>query len=113
MIGDKKDINTYVVEMWHEVLSSPVGNSKVRKFVNDVIRKRAPQLMKELNIKQVGDYHLDPEHRAILIFEAPNMEAVRDFLYKSGFCAYVNARIYPSTPLAELAKWADNEPPII
>ena len=74
--------------------------------------ERAPQLMKELGIRQIGDYHPDPEHRAIMIYEAPSVETLRDFLYLSGFCAYVNARIYPSRPLAEIAKWIDTEPPI-
>ena len=109
---DEQAMHTYVVEMWHEVLASPLGNSKVREFGHNVLRTRAPKLMKELGIRQIGDYHLDPEHRAIMIYEAPSVEVLRDFLYRSGFCAYVNARIYPSRPLAEIARWIDTEPPM-
>ena len=47
-----------------------------------------------------------------MVYEAPSVETLRDFLYRSGFCAYVNARIYPSRPLAEIAKWIDTEPPM-
>lgn len=112
MSNTTTEMHTYVVEMWHEVLASPLGNSKVREFGHNVLRKRAPQLMKELGIKQIGDYHLDPEHRAIMVYQAPSVETLRDFLYRSGFCAYVNARIYPSRPLSEIAKWIDTEPPM-
>jgi hypothetical protein len=112
MNSDKREMHTYVVEMWHEVLASPLGNSKVHEFVHNVLRKRSPQLMKELGIRQIGDYHLDPEHRAIMVYRAPSVETLRDFLYRSGFCAYVNSRIYPSRPLSELAKWIETEPPM-
>ena len=35
-------------------------------------------------MKMIGAYHLDPEHRSILIFEAKSVEDVRDVLYESG-----------------------------
>ena len=113
MATETKELNTYVIEMWHEVMASPLGNSHVRKFISEVIRERAPRLLQEKNIQLIGDYHLDPEHRVIMIVKAPNIEVVRDFLYESGYAAYVDARIYPTTPLAELAAKYATGPTII
>ena len=57
-------------------------------------------------------YHLDPEHRSILIFEAKTVEDVRDVLYESGFMHWCDGRIFPTTPLSEMHKWAVAQEPI-
>ena len=112
MIGDKKDINTYVVEVWHEVQASPLGSSAARKFTAKHTYALLPKLMEEKNIKMIADYHLDPEHRAILVFESPNIEALRDLLYEAGYLHWCHARIYPTTPLVELDKWQRKQPTV-
>jgi hypothetical protein len=38
MSSEQPAMHTYVVEMWHEVLASPLGNSKVREFGHNVLR---------------------------------------------------------------------------
>lgn len=113
MATDANELKTYVIEMWHEVLASPLGNSQVRKYVIEVVQEKAPKIMQEKNIQLIGDYHLDPEHRVILIVKAPSIEVVRDFLYESGYAAYVDARIYPTTPLSELSEKYQNGPTIL
>ena len=112
MIGDKKDMNTYVVEIWHEVQASPLGSSAARKFTAKHTYALLPKLMEEKNIKMTADYHLDPEHRAILIFESPNIEALRDLMYEAGYLHWCHARIYPTTPLVELDKLQRKQPTV-
>lgn len=72
-----------------------------------------PRLMEEMNIKLIGDYPLDPEHRAIFIFEAPSVETVRDLLYESGLMHFNNGRIYPATRLSNMRDKALDSQPII
>lgn len=98
-------VNQYVVELWHDPGMSPLSNAgsrRIAKRTYDVL----PGLMEARGMKMIGGYHLDPEHRAILIFEAKTVEDVRDVLYQSGFMHFCDGRIFPTTPLAEMHKWA-------
>ena len=96
---------TYIAELWHEPGISPLSNSEYRKKANRT-HKLLPGLMRKKRIKMLGDWHLDPEHRSILIFQAPSVEAVRDLLYESGFMHWCDGRLYPATKLSEMHKWA-------
>lgn len=98
-------MNNYIVELWHEPGISPLGNAVYREKAN---RTHAvlPGLLEKHSMTMTGAYHLDPEHRSILIFEAPSVEDVRDVLYESGFMHWCDGRIYPTTPLQEMHKWA-------
>ena len=98
-------MNTYIVELWHEPGISPLSNLAYRKMAAKTHRA-LPGLMKKKRIKMTGDWHLDPEHRSILIFEAPTVEAVRDLLYESGFMHWCDGRIFPATKLSEMHRWA-------
>jgi hypothetical protein len=65
-----------------------------------------PGLMEARGMKMIGANHLDPEHRSILSSEAETVEDVRDVLYESGFIHGCDGRIFPTTPLPEMHKWA-------
>jgi hypothetical protein len=93
--------NTYLVELWHEPGISPISNPRYRKL-SQRTHEKLPSLMEKYGIVRLGDYHLDPEHRAILIFEAASVEDVRDLLYESGFMGWCDGRIYPTTPLSQM-----------
>ena len=105
-------MNTYVVELFHGPSMSPLANAAVRAHAKKV-SAALPKIMEEKGIKLVGDYHLDPEHRLILIYEAPNVEAVRDMLYESGFMHYNEGRIYPASSLAEVRERGFHQLPIV
>ena len=107
---EKKELNTYVVELWHEVRASGLGGLSTRKFVNEVILKAVPKLLEEKNIKQIAVYHLDPEHRVIAIFEAPSIEILRDFLYESGYMHIAHATIHIATPMDHIMEWQTRTP---
>lgn len=96
---------TYIAELWHGPEMSPLSNPQSRAFASRA-HQLMPGLMAQKGITRLGDWHLDPEHRAILIFEAPSVEAVRDLLYEAGFMSYCDGRIYPASRLSELHKWA-------
>ncbi len=98
-------VNKYLVELWHEPGISPLSNPTYRKM-SQRTHEKMPAVMAKHKVAMVGDYHLDPEHRSILIFEAESVEAVRDVLYESGFMGWCDGRIYPTTPLSEMHKWA-------
>ena len=104
-------LNNYLIELWHEPGISPLGNLTYRKMAERT-HKALPGLMEKRGMKVVGSYHLDPEHRAILIWQAKSVEDVRDVLYESGFMHYCDGRIYPTTPLGEMHKWAMAQDPV-
>ena len=74
-------INKYVVELWHEPGMSPLSNPASRRMSNRT-HEVLPGLMEKSEMKMIGAYHLDPEHRSILISEAQSVEDVRDVPYE-------------------------------
>ncbi len=98
-------LNQYVIELWHDPGISPLSNPVYRDKAN-YTHKVLPDMLAARGIKVIGSWHLDPEHRSILIWEAPSVEDVRDVLYGSGFMHWCDGRIYPTTPLADMHKWA-------
>ncbi len=105
-------MGTHIAELYHDPQMSPRANAAVRKQAKRT-GEALPQLMEEKDIKMIGDYHLDPEHRVILIFEASSVETVRDLLYESGLMHYNDGRIYPASRLSEVRDKAMSQPTII
>ena len=105
-------MGTYVVELFHGPDMSPLTNATVRAHAIKVT-EALPRIMAEKGITPIGDYHLDPEHRLILIYDAPDIEAVRDLLYDSGFMLYNDGRIYPASSHAEVRERGFKVDPIL
>ena len=105
-------MGTYIAERYHDPQMSPWANAAVRKQAQRT-GEALPGLMAEKDITMIGDYHLDPENREILIFEAPSVETVRDLLYESGFIHFNNGRIYPASRLSEVRAKATEQPTIM
>jgi hypothetical protein len=61
-------------------------------------------------VKILLDIHLDPVHKAFMLFEAPNAEAVGDLLVISGFTHFLDFEFYLVTPIKELLVHADDMP---
>jgi hypothetical protein len=70
-------LNQYVIELWHEPGISPLGNAAYRARASKT-HEILPGLMERRGMKVIGAYHLDPEHRAILIWEAKAVEDAPD-----------------------------------
>ena len=75
--------------------------------------KQIPALSKKHGVKMISMDHFDPEHLVIAMFEADNIEAVRDFVMEAGLMAWNNLKINPITPAAQLMDNIDKAPPTI
>jgi hypothetical protein len=87
----------------------PLANKAVRAFVKKVYDK-LPRLAKRYNVKILLDVHLDPGHKAFMLFEAPNAEAVRDLLVLAGFTHFLDLEFHLVTPINELLAHTDEMP---
>jgi hypothetical protein len=86
-------------------------NKAVREFVMKQFPKN-PAIAKKLGVKVKMEIHLDPDHQAFILFEAPNAEAVRDYLVQGGYVHFSRLSFHLVTPLEELLKQADKMPTI-
>lgn len=101
----------YAVIQSHPPDNSPLTNKAVRAFC----KKAYPQskaLAKRLGVKTLLDIHLDPNHKAFMLFEARTAETVRDFLVQAGYMHFVEIEFHLVTPIEELYKHID-EPPTV
>ncbi|MCI4340279.1 MAG: hypothetical protein L3J73_03310, partial [Thermoplasmata archaeon] len=63
-------------------------------------------LLKSHKAKLLLDLHLDPNHMAFMMFEAPTAEAVRDIVTDSGMVQFLDLSFHLITPIPELLKRA-------
>lgn len=74
--------------------------------------EQLPAHLKAKNAKILLDIHLDPNHKAFMLFEAPSAEAVRDILAETGLIAFLETSLHLVTPIADLLKMAESIPTI-
>ena len=86
-------------------------NKAVREFFMKQGPKN-PDLARKLGVRVHEELHLDPDHKAFILFEAPNAEAVRDYLMQGGYTHFSNFSFHLVTPIAELLKQAEQIPTI-
>ena len=70
------------------------------------------EMTKQKHIKILLDLHLDPGHKAFMLFEAPTAEAVRDLLLHSGLGSFLDFDFHLITPIAELLPLAAKIPTV-
>lgn len=99
----------YAVVGGHPPDNCPLTNKAVRAFAKKTYAQ-LPKLAKRYDVKVLLDIHLDPGHKAFMLFEAPNAEAVRDFLVVGGFTHFLDLEFYLVTPINEILKHADEMP---
>jgi hypothetical protein len=68
--------------------------------------------LKKLNVKVLLDLHLDPNHMAFMLFEAPTAEAVRDLVTMAGFVYFLDFNFHLATPISDILKNVDEIPTI-
>jgi hypothetical protein len=71
-----------------------------------------PALCKKLNVKVLLDLHLDPDHKAFMLFEAPTAEAVRDLVAIGAFVYFLDLSFHLVTPIVDILKHVDEMPTI-
>ena len=96
----------------HPAADCPIANKATRDFLLG-IAPTWPELAKELNVKTLSWLHLDPSHKSFQLFEAPNAEAVRDYLYRSGQAHFLDLDFHLVTPIEELLGRMGEFPPAI
>lgn len=69
-------------------------------------------LLAKKHAKLLMDIHLDPNHKAFMLFEAPTAEVVRDILAEAGFVSFLDLDFHLVTPIPELLKMGESIPPI-
>lgn len=99
----------YAVIGRHEANGCPM-NSKGAREVAMKAYGGMEQMLKQKHAKLVSDLHLDPNHMAFMLFEAPSAEVVRDILMESGLGSFLDLNLHLVTPIPELLKRAADFP---
>ena len=99
----------YLAELSHTPTECPLSNKISRDLAKKALAS-VPALGQKHNVRPIATYHLDPEHRGIVIVDAPSVEAVRDLLFEAGFMHFCDGRIYPVTSLDEFMERAEKLP---
>ena len=102
----------YAVTMTHPPNICPLAN-KASREIAVTGWKQMPSLAQKHNVKMLSMDHFDPEHRIVAMFEAENIEAVRDLILEAGLMAWNNLKLNPITPVADLMDNIDKAPPTI
>jgi hypothetical protein len=101
----------YAVIQSHEADICPMTNKRVREFAMKSFQGN-DALAKKLGVKVLSELHLDPDHKAFILFEAKSAEAVRDYLVQGGYSHFSRLEFHLVTPISELLKHADEMPTI-
>lgn len=67
-------------------------------------------MLRQKHAKMLLDLHLDPNHAAFMLFEAPSAETVRDILMESGIGSFLDLNLHLVTPIQELLPKAKGMP---
>ena len=99
----------YAVLGDHPPTSCP-GSSKGAEGLAEQMMEKMEEAAARLGVTFEGPpLHLDPSHRTLMLAEAPNAEALRDFIYDVGLNQFNNLDFYLVTPIPELvaksAEW--------
>ena len=76
-------MSKYVVISNHPPESCPSANAKLRER-GMKLGVEVPALLQKHGIKAEVIFHLDPGHKVLWVFDAPNAEAIRDMIYDGG-----------------------------
>ncbi len=101
----------YVVISNHPPASCPSANKVLREEGNSLGMNMPPMLEKH-KIKAEVVFHLDPGHKIVWVLDAPSAEAVRDFIYDSGFSRWNDFEFYMASSLEEVTSWIQHLPTI-
>ena len=101
----------YAIIQSHESDVCPMTNKAVREFALKSFQG-LEALGKKLGVKVLLEIHLDPDHKAFMLFEAASAEAVRDYVMYGGYAHFTNMEFHLVTPVAELIKHVDEMPTI-
>lgn len=102
----------YAILATHTPDMCPLSNKIVRETAKKAY-EQLPGLCKKYNAKILLDISLNPNHLCFMLFEAPNVEAVRNIVMSAGFGYFMEMNIHLVTPIDELLKSMDEMPTIL
>jgi hypothetical protein len=91
----------------HAPESCPMHNEKVKKASIDLMAKM-DHLTKKHGIKVIGGWHSSPDHSFVMVYDAPNMEALLKFSMEPEvmiWSAYHTTEIKPVMTIEESMKF--------
>ncbi|HTE84870.1 MAG TPA: hypothetical protein VK821_09055 [Dehalococcoidia bacterium] len=95
----------------HDPSECPGANGKMREVWKKVTAG-APAMHEKHGVKLVlGPLHLDPSHSILAVMEAPNQDAVQDFLIESRLGQIQSMELYRGTDLMALFAQGDASMP--
>ena len=94
----------YAVLGDHPPTACPGSSKAAQGFAEDMMGKMGGAAEKFGVNFEGPPLHLDPSHRTLLLAEAPNAEALRDFIYEVGLNQFNNLDFYLVTPIPELVE---------
>ena len=99
----------FVVVAEHAPELCPTSNRKIRELMNQGAQE-IPTLAKKLDIEIVALNVLGPDHQVIGVFEAADINAVREFLMESRFIQWSTTTVRASWSMEEALRRADALP---
>ena len=99
----------YGVRLSHTPDICPLANKATREFAKKGLAEM-PNLSQKYKVKVESLNHFDPEHLVIGIFEAENIESLRDMLMEMGLMHWNDIKINPVTPAENIMKTIDKMP---
>jgi hypothetical protein len=93
----------YVAILEHSPDNCPTSNKAVRSAV-EKLPSQLPAAMQKHNVKMLSDNVLGPTHKVVLILEAPNIEAVRNFIQDTGLVQWNETTVAPAVTIEETMK---------
>jgi hypothetical protein len=91
----------------HPPESCPMHNEKAMKAYADLMKKPDSFWLKKYGVKMVGGWVAIPQHLQVLVFEAPNMEALMKAAMEPEMMAwfgYNTSQLMPVMTLEEANK---------
>lgn len=101
----------FVVVAEHPPELCPTSNGKIRQLMKQGAEE-IPALAKTLGIEIVSLNVLGPDHQVIGVFEAEDINAVREFLMESRFVQWNTTTVRASWSMEEALRRADALPPL-
>jgi hypothetical protein len=99
----------FVVVAEHPPELCPTSNRKVRELMSQGAQE-IPALAKKLDIEIVTLNVLGPDHQVIGVFEAADIDAVREFLVESRFIQWNTTTVRATWTMEDALRRADTLP---
>ncbi len=101
----------YVVISNHPPNSCPSANAKLRER-GEKLGAELPPLMQKHAVKLETMFHLDPGHKVLWVFDAPNSESIRDMIYDGGLEQWNDFEFYMASSLEWMTDAIKKQPTV-